>query len=205
MDIFSADTDMFRTHSDHAQDDFFSSTNQLPPDKRNKLLASPHWCFYELIFCHIDEHLFACLYSDIASRPNAPINCMVAALILNHHFGWSFETLFRQIDFDLLTRAALGLRTLSFTPFVPSTLFDFQRRLFTYQITTGKNLFEQVFDALTADQLKSLGLKTSIQRTDSVLIASNIQDYRRLQLIIEVLLRLHRIVSDEDKTTVQEL
>ncbi len=113
--------------------------------------------------------------------------------------------MFQQIDFDLLTRAALGLHTLAVTPFVSSTLFDFQRRVFNYHITTGKNLFEQVFDSLTAEQLKSLGLKTSIQRTDSVLIASNIQDYSRLQLIIEVLLRLHRILSDEDKTIVQEM
>lgn len=196
---------MFRTNSDHSQDDFFSSVNQLPPEKRQKLQASPQWSFYELVFCHIDETLFECLYSDIASRPNAPINTMVASLILKHHFGWSFATLFQQIDFDLLTRAALGLHTLAITPFVSSTLFDFQRRLFNYHITTGKNLFEQVFDSLTADQLKSLGLKTSIQRTDSVLIASNIQDYSRLQLILEVLLRLHRIVSDDDKSTVQEM
>lgn len=196
---------MFRANSDHSQKDFFSSANQLPPEKREKLHASPQWSFYELIFCHIDEALFECLYSDKASRPNAPINTMVGSLILKHHFGWSFATLFQQIDFDLLTRAALGLHTLSVTPFVSSTIFDFQRRVFNYHITTGKNLFEQVFDALTADQLTSLGLKTSIQRTDSVLIASNIQDYSRLQLILEVLLRLHRILSDEDKTTVQEM
>lgn len=196
---------MFRTHSDHAQDDFFSSTNQLPPEKRKKLLASPHWCFYELIFCNIDETLFECLYSDKASRPNAPINCMVASLILKHHFGWSFDTLFQQIDFDLLTRAALGLRTLSFTPFVQSTLFDFQHRVFTHHLSTGENLFERVFDSLTAEQLTRLGLKTSIQRTDSVLIASNIRDYSRLQLLIEVVLRLHRVLSDEEKASVQEL
>jgi len=196
---------MFKTHSDHAQDDFFSSTNQLPPDKRKKLLASPQWCFYDLIFCHIDETLFEPLYSDKASRPNAPINCMVAALILKHHFGWSFATLFQQLDFDLLTRAALGLRTLSETPFVQSTLFDFQHRVFTHHLSTGDNLFECVFDALTADQLTGLGLKTSIQRADSVLIASNIRDYSRLQLLIEVVLRLHRILSEEEQARVQDL
>ena len=113
---------MFKANSDHGQDDFFSAANQLPPEKKNKLLASKHWCFYELIFCRIDETVFACLYSDKASRPNAPVNTMVASLILKHHFGWTFEELFQHIDFDLLTRAALGLRTLSITPFVKLTL-----------------------------------------------------------------------------------
>jgi len=196
---------MFRTNARHSQDDFFSSANQLPPEKRKKLEASPQWSFYEIIFCHIDETLFECLYSDKASRPNAPINCMVAAMILKHHFGWSFDTLFWQIDFDLLTRAALGLRTLSSTPFVPSTLFDFLHRVFTHHLSTGENLFERVFDGLTADQVTRLGLKTSIQRTDSVLIASNIRDYSRLQLLIEVVLRLHRILSDEEQAAVQDL
>jgi hypothetical protein len=196
---------MFKTNSSHKQEDFFSSVNLLPEEKRQKLEASAQWSFYNIVFCNINESLFSDLYSEKASRPNAPINVMVGSLILKHHFGWSFEQLFNHIDFDLLTRAALGLNTLSYTPFVPSTIFDFQRRVFEYHLATGHNLFEQVFDAMTKDQLTELGLKTSIQRADSVLIASNIRDYSRLQLIIEVLLRVYRILSDEDKERVKEL
>jgi hypothetical protein len=196
---------MFKANVGHAQDDLFSSANQLPPDKKQKLMASKYWCFYELIFCHIDETLFTCLYSDKGSRPNAPINTMVAALILKHHCGWTFADLFEHIDFDLLTRAALGLRTFETTPFAPSTLFDFQRRVFAHQLLTGENLFEQVFDRLTSAQLADLHLKTSIQRTDSVMLASNIRDYGRLQLLIEVVLRLHRVLSDADKAAVTEV
>jgi len=195
---------MFRAHVDHAQDDLFSSANQLPPEKQKKLMASKYWCFYELIFCHIDETIFSCLYSEKGSRPNAPINTMVASLILKHQFGWTFEELFEHIDFDLLTRTALGLRTFETTPFVPSTLFDFQRRLFAHQLLTGDNLFEKVFDRLTSAQLEELKLKTSLQRTDSVMLASNIRDYSRLQLLIEVVLRLHRVLSDADKAAVKE-
>ena len=196
---------MFRANIGHAQDDLFSPIHQLPAEKQNKLRASKHWCFYELIFCQIDETLFACLYSDKGSRPNASINTMVASLILKHQFGWTFEELFEHIDFDLLTRAALGLRTFETTPFAPSTLFDFQRRLFEHQLLTGENLFETVFDRLTSAQLADLKLKTSIQRMDSVMLASNIRDYSRLQLLIEVLLRLHRVLSDADKAVVKEL
>ncbi len=102
---------MFRANVDHTQEDMFSPIHQLPPEKQQKLCGSKHWCFYELIFCQIDETLFAALYSDKGSRPNAPINTMVASLILKHQFDWTFEELFEHIDFDLLTRTALGLRT----------------------------------------------------------------------------------------------
>jgi hypothetical protein len=196
---------MFKSNTAHLQEDLFSSMTLLSPEKQQKLRESKHWYFYDLIFCQIDESLFACLYSENGSRPNAPVNTMVAALILKHQFGWTFQELFDHIDFDLLTRVALGLRSFDLTPFVPSTLFDFQCRLFEHQVRTGENLFEAVFDRLTAAQLTRLKLKTSIQRTDSVLIASNIRDYSRLQLLIEVLLRLHRVLSDADKAALQDL
>jgi hypothetical protein len=196
---------MFKSNTAHLQDEMFSSMTLLPPEKQKKLRESKQWHFYDLIFCHIDESLFECLYSEKGSRPNAPVNTMVAALIVKHQFGWTFQELFDHIDFDLLTRTALGLRCFDTTPFAPSTLFDFQRRLFEHDVRTGENLFETIFDRLTAAQLTRLKLKTSIQRTDSVLIASNIRDYSRLHLLLEVLLRLHRVLSDEDKATLDDL
>ena len=196
---------MFKANTSHLQQEFFSALNQLSKDKKAKLMASAQWQFYLLIFCQIDESLFAPLYSKKGSRPNAPVNAMISALILKHHFGWTFHELFEQIDFNLLTRAALGLSDLDSTPFAPSTLFDFQQRLFEYDLQTGENLFERVFDQLTAQQLARLKLKTSIQRTDSVLLASNIRDFSRLQLLIEVLLRLHRGLSEVDQAELNEL
>ncbi len=196
---------MFKANTSHLQQEFFSAVNHLSKDKKAKLMASAQWQFYLLIFCQIDESLFAPLYSDKGSRPNAQVNAMVSALILKHHFGWTFQELFEQMDFNLLTRAALGLNDLETTPFVSSTLFDFQHRLFEYDLQTGENLFESVFDQLTVQQLTRLKLKTSIQRTDSVLIASNIRDVSRLQVLIEVLLRLHRTLSEDDQTTLHDL
>ncbi len=70
---------------------------------------------------------------------------------------------------------------------------------------TGENLFEAVFDRLTRAQVETLKLKTSIQHTDSVMLASTIRDYSRLHLLIEVLLRLHRVLTDTDNVAVTEL
>ncbi len=65
-------------------------------------------------------------------------------------------------------------------------------------------MLEKTFDNLTAKQLKDLKIKTDIQRSDSTLISSNISKYSRVQLLIEVLLRLTRIFDDTDKYALQE-
>ena len=47
-------------------------------------------------------------------------------------------------------------------------------------------------------------VKADIQRSDSTLIASNIKKYSRLQLLIEVLVRLDRILEEEDRHYIGE-
>ena len=79
--------------------------------------------------------------------------------------NWTTEELFDRIDFDLLTRTALGLDTLEDTPFCPATFFNFQNRLLAHFTQTGENLIEGVFDSLTQEQLKALKIKTNIQRS----------------------------------------
>jgi len=196
---------MFKKNTKHLQKDLFSPDLMLPERKLKKLQDSPEYAFYKLIFCNIDEERFSILYSDKQSRPNAPVNAMISALILMQHRGWTYKHLFDQIDFDLKTRMALGMQTLSDTPFVESTLFDFQTKLNNYQIREGVNLFEYAFDSLTEKQLKQLRIKTDIQRSDSFLAASNIRRYSRVQLLVEVLIRFHRILSDGDREKYTDL
>ena len=190
---------MFKYHEAHRQPDLFGVISFLNPAKRQKLQETKEQAFYELIYCKIDESPFIELYSDQKSRPNAPVNTMVASLILKEHKGWSYEELFGQIDFDLRTRTALGLSNLDDSPFCPATLFNFQNRLSAHYLQRGEDLLEQMFDSLTSEQLKRLKIKTNIQRADSFLASSNIRTYSRLQLLVEVLLRMHRILSPEDQ------
>jgi hypothetical protein len=109
-----------------------------------------------------------------------------------------------QVRFDLLTRATIGLTTLDEVPFCEATLFTIQNRMLSYQVETGTHLLEQVFDSLTAEQLKTLKIKTDLQRCDSLQAESNIRSYSRIQLLIEVLLRVHRVFSDEDRERFKE-
>ena len=190
---------MFKKNTNHVQKNLFGLLNSLPPSLQNDAKQSSQYCFYHLIFCNIPEDIFAKLYSDKKSRPNAPINAMVSALILMQRHNWTYEQLFEAIKFNILTKFALGLDSLDDIPFCPASLFNFQNRLNDHFNETGENLLEQVFDQLTEEQLKALQLKTNIQRTDSFMAASNIRHYSRLQLLIEMVIRIHRILSVEDK------
>jgi len=190
---------MFRKNTSHLQPSLFGIASQLPKAKLKKLKKSKEYDFYQLVFCKINEKDFSVLYSDNSSRPNAPVNSLVASIILMYHNNWTTEKLFDRIDFDLLTRTALGLDTLEQTPFCPATFFNFQNRLLSHFVATGQNLIEGVFDGLTQQQLKRLKIKTNIQRSDSFMAMSNIRSYSRTQLLIEMLIRLYRVLSDEDK------
>ena len=190
---------MFKENTTHLQNSLFSFLDQLSDKKRELLLKSKESYFYSMIFCNIKEKDFSILFSETGSRPNAPINAMVSSIILKECYGWSYDELFEEIAFDLRIRIALGLSDLDEMPFCRASLFNFQTRLLNYHLKTGINLLEGVFDQLTAEQLKKLKLKTNIQRTDSTQAGSNIRKYGRLQLLIETLLRLHRVLTKKDK------
>ena len=190
---------MFKKNTKHSQPELFGLFNTLPERMKKKIKQSEEYTFYKLIFCNIKEDIFSELYSEKKSRPNAPVNTMLSALILMHRYNWTYEELFKNIEFNILTKIALGVDCIEEMPFCPATLFNFQNRLSKHFAETGENLFEKVFDQLTEKQLKALKIKTNIQRTDSFAAASNIRNYTRLQLLVELVLRIFRVLSEEDK------
>jgi len=196
---------MFKKNTRHTQTNIFGFTNIVSPQMAKELQDSEEQKFYELIFRNIIEEDFACIYSDTDSRPNAPINCLVSALLLQNKQRLTYERLFDNIKFNLLTKIALGLQTLDEVPFSEATLFNFQNRLASHFIQTGENLLEKAFDHLTQKQLKELNIKTDIQRTDSFQAASNIRRYSRLQLLVEMLIRIHKVITEEDRKEYEEL
>ena len=182
----------------------FGTQEQLPEAKAKRLRESWAWSFYELVFSQINEETFRALFSSDNGRPNAPINCLVRAEVLVHWRGWTVEELMEHVDFDLLTRTALGLDDMADNPFCQATLFNFRNRLLAHYRETGENLLEQVFDTLTSEQLERLGVRSDIQRCDSFQALSNISHYSRIQLLVEVLLRLVRVLREEDRARLAE-
>lgn len=186
------------------QPGLFSFENELSNKQQSLLEGSREKWFYHLILRNINEVDFKPLYSHKVSRPNAPVNILVSALILKELKGISYDELMESVMFDLRFKSALGLSDIGEVPFSRATLFNFQNRLLDYQEQTGLNLIEQVFDSLSAGQLKKLSVKADIQRTDSTLVSSNIKKYSRLQLLIEVLVRLDRILEEKDQQVISE-
>jgi hypothetical protein len=187
---------VFRPSETHRQQDIFGIEAQLSPEVRQRLRESKEYAFYKEIFCQIPEGLFADLYADAsASRPNAPVNVLVGAMILQHVNDWTFEELLDRVTFDLKVRAALGLWSLDEAAFCRATLFNFQKRLRDHMAATGQDKFQAVFDRLSEEQLKRFGLRSTTQRCDSTQVGSNIRDYTRVELLVEVVLRMWRVLS----------
>jgi len=196
---------MFRKNTKHLQETLLGFRDDLQKRQQQELDKSEESKFYEIIFCNIDEEDFECLYSEADSRPNAPVNALVSSLILMQKRSYTYEEFFKNLNFNLLTKVALGLQQIDDIPFCPATLFNFQNRLSRHYSQTGENLLEKAFDRLTLDQVKELKLKTDIQRTDSFFAASNIRNYSRLQLLVEALIRLFRILDYYDREYFKEL
>lgn len=192
---------MFKANNQSALITFES---ELGEKQRKSLNGTKEKWFYILVFSNINEHDFKPLYSTTKSRPNVAVNILVSALILKELRGISFNELLESVMFDLRMKVALGLENIDDVPFSMATIFDFQNRLCAHEQDTGINLIEKVFDGLSAKQIKQLSLKAGIQRTDSTLVSSNIKKYSRMQLLIEIILRVLRILDDRDKELFSE-
>jgi len=190
---------MFRKNEQHRQGYLFSSVSDLPQKQRERLEQSWAGTFYEEFFCRIDEDVFAVLFSDKDSRPNVPVNVLVGLEVLKSGFGWSDAELEEQMAYSLLTRYALGYRDLSEGQFELRTVYNFRRRLAQHMQETGVNLLEVAFEGITDKHISVLKLKTGKLRMDSVQIGSNIRHMSRLQLLVEVLQRVWRMLSVTDQ------
>ncbi len=113
---------MFRASDKHRQRGVFEGANLLPEKLREKLVTSWAETFYHEVFCWIDEEIFADLYSERTSRPNTPVNVLVALEILKSGFGWSDRELYEQFCFNLQVRHAVGMGDLGEEVFELRTL-----------------------------------------------------------------------------------
>jgi hypothetical protein len=190
---------MFRKNERHWQMELISSIYSLPKKQQERLEASWAGTFYREYFCRMDETPFAVLYSDVDSRPNIPINVLVGLEALKAGFGWSDEEAYDHFCFDVQVRYALGYRDLNEGHFELRTLYNFRERVARRMQETGENLIARAFEQVADQQVAAYRLKTNKLRVDSTQIASNIRRMSRLQLLVEVLQRAHRMLEEADQ------
>ena len=190
---------MFSKNEEHKQSKMFTAVDYLPQTARKKLETSWASVFYEEFFQRLDEEVFAVLYSDKKSRPNTPVNILVGFETLKSGFGWSDEELYNHFLFDLQVRYALGLRDFDEGYFDLRTLYYFRATLVEYEREHEINLIGKATEQITDEQIRQFEVKTGLQRMDSTQLQSNIRKMSRLQLLVEIIHRLYRVINEEDK------
>ena len=190
---------MYQANKRHLQPLLISNVNDLPEKKRKRLTNSWAEDFYGNFFSRIDEDAFAVLYVAHPSRPNVPINWLVGLETLKAGFGWSDEELYDHFCFDLQVRYALGIHDLNESDFDLRSLYNFRQRLSQHMQVHGVNLLDHAFEQVTDEQIAAFKLKTGKQRMDSTFVASNIRQMGRLQLLVEVLQRVNRMLKESDQ------
>ena len=190
---------MFKKNNDHLQRKMFTVIDQLPESALKRLKNSWAHYFYTDFFCKLDENIFSVIYSDKKSRPNTPVNILIGFETLKSGFGWSDEELYNHFLFDLQVRYALGLHDFDEAYFDLRTIYHFRRALCDYEREHNVNLIQIATERITDAQIEKFKLKTGIQRMDSTQIQSNIQKMSRIQLLVEIIHRLHRILNPKDQ------
>lgn len=196
---------MFRKNSRHLQIPLSSHVDELPEPLRERLQESWAEVFYQEFFCRLDEEPFAVLYADVPSRPNVPVNVLVALEFLKAANGWTDEEMYNEICYNVMVRYALGYRHLGEGYFDLRTLYYFRERLARHMQETGENLLEEAFEQVTDEQLQAFAIRTGKQRMDSTLLASNIRQMGRLQLLVTVLQRVWRMLTEKDQQRYSDL
>jgi len=196
---------MYKKNKRARQPLLISDINDLPERSLKYLKKSWADTFRREIFLRIPEDLFAILYDPDPSRPNIPVNVLVGLDIIKEGRGWSDEELYEHFLFDLQVRYALGCDNFGEDNFDLRTLYYFRKRVSEHALRTGENLYKVVFNQVTDEQIQNLGVKTDLQRMDSTQLLSNLADLSRLELLVEVVQRLHRILSDEDQLSYAEI
>jgi hypothetical protein len=196
---------MFKKNRQHLQPYLISNVNDLPEKQRARLAKSWSGAFFRDFYSRVDEQIFEVLYADFPSRPNAPVNELVSLEFLKAGNNWTDEEMYDHYLFDLQTRCAMGLEQLGEAHFEMRTVYNFRQRLSQYMQEEGVNLLDQAFEQVTDEQIAAFSLKTQKQRMDSTLLASNIRHMGRLQLLVEVLQRVQRMLNESEQAQYVEV
>lgn len=196
---------MFRKNEEHKQQRFFTLIDQLPDKMKKRLEKSWAHVFYHEYFCLLDESGFSKLYSKKKSRPNIPVNILVGFETLKCGFGMSDEDLYEQFLFNLQYRYALGLYNFDEGNFDIRSLYNFREMVGNYAREHGVNLIREATEKVTDEQIERFEIKTGLQRMDSTMVQSNIRKMSRLQLLVEIVHRLYRMLEEKEQKAHEEL
>lgn len=169
---------------------FDDSFMTLTERERKALEKSWAKVFADEIFPAIDENRFSVLYSDKASRPNAPVNVIIGALIIKELFDYSDDEIVENLMLDLHLQYALHTTSFAEQPISDKTLSRFRKRCYDYETLHGVDLYRDCVKELGNKIAKMMKLNGHIRRMDSIMIESNIRFLSRMELIYTCISKL---------------
>ena len=191
--------------NDYQQISLFDSLGFLSERKQKILDKSWAKPFSDHIFSNIDEMMFAPLYSDKRnSRPNAPINVIVGALILKELNGLTDAEILEECEFDFRYQYALHTTSYENQPISDRTFSRFRERNAAYELVTGKDLIHDCMVSLAENIRKYMDIALMVKRMDSMMIESNIRQMGRLELLYTCLANLVREIAHDGQTELLE-
>ena len=187
-------------HQQLCLDDNF---NQLTDRTKKFILNSWAGAFAKTIFPLINEERFAVLYSSNAfSRPNTPVNIVVAALLLKEMCRLTDDELLLNILTDVKYQYALNTTSYQEQPISDRTLSRFRERLYFYEMETGVDLLKEEMLAMAEKMVDFMDINPSLKRMDSVMIASSCKKMSRLEIVYTSISNLTRRIQADGREKV---
>lgn len=193
----------FKTN-DCQQLSFDDSFMALTARERSALEKSWARIFADEIFPAIDEQRFSVLYSDKASRPNAPVNVIIGALIIKELFDYSDDEMVENLMLDLHLQYALHTTSFAEQPLSDKTLSRFRKRCYDYETLHGVDLYHDCVKDLSSKIARIMKLNGRIRRMDSMMIESNIRFLSRMELIYTCISKLVVFLTEKHPDRVAE-
>lgn len=160
--------------------------------------------FADGIFPAIEEDCFSVLYSNKNSRPNAPVNVIIGALIIKELFDYSDDEIVENLMLDLHLPYALHTTSFVEQPISDKTLSRFRKRCYDYETLHDVDLYHDCVKDLSSKIGKIMKLNGCIRRMDSMMIESNICFLSRMELIYTCMSKLVVYLTKKQPDMVSE-
>ena len=169
-----------------------------------KLRGSIYETFRQQVYEKVNNAAFEVLSPSKDGRPHTPFDMLVTIMGIKEWHGWTFDELEVQMYFNFGVRYACGM-TPGDAPITKRTVYKFLQELREHEDETGVDLCKEEIIRLMVDHKETFKVNGKIARADSTQLATNVTAYNRMELVIQTIKLLYKVVSEEDKEYIMGL
>ena len=190
---------MFRESQVNNQFSMKSSFYWMKEEHRQLLANGWAGCFRKNITEMIDEIPYAVLYSNLPSRPNAPVRVVLGMILIELLFQMTETEVRLGTIFDMQIQYALGIENTENIDISERTLQRFRKACITYEAETGKDLLHDTIVSLAKNSAELMNIDGTKFRMDSMMVESNIYIMSRTEILYQVMQNLAFAIAGVSK------